>query len=147
MAITDEQKRRLNYSMPIAKSIGLGDIVQDAQTYQMRIQKAAIAFDDAAKALMTIPDGAKIFSIQIDATTGFNGTTPTYDVGYAADADAILDGASLPSTAVRATSPTPPTATITQWTAGVTSGVLIGTFVGGGTNTAGAGVITVAYYV
>lgn len=110
------------------------------------VQQAAISVSDNAKALMTIPDGAKILRIEVDVTTGFDGTTPTYDVGYAADPDAIVDGMTLPSSAGRATAPTPPSATIAQWN-GVTSGALIGTFAGGGTNTTGAGVIKVAYYV
>lgn len=119
------------------------DTVSGARFTQ--VQQAAIAFDDSATALMTIPDGAKIMSIEIDVTTGFDGTTPTYDLGFTANPDAILDGATLPSTAVRADTLSPPTATIAEWN-GVTSGVLIGTFAGGGTNTAGAGVIKIAYY-
>jgi len=110
------------------------------------VQQAAIAFDDSAKSLMTIPDGAKILRIEVDVTTGFDGTTPTYDVGYTGDADAIIDGMTLPSSAGRATAPTPPSSTVAQWN-GVTSGKLIGTFVGGGSNTTGAGIIKVAYYV
>jgi len=111
----------------------------------LQVQQASIAYNDSAKVLFNIPDGAKIHNIHMDITTGFNGTTPTYDLGYAADADAFLDGATLPSTAIRSTA-TPPTATIAQWN-GVTSGKLIGTFVGGGSNTAGAGIIKVAYYL
>ena len=108
--------------------------------------EADISYTDSAKALVTIPDGAKIYSISIIATTGFNGTTPTYDVGYAANADAILDGISLPATATNAAA-TAPVATSTEWTDGVTSGVLIGTFAGGGSNTAGAGKMRIAYYL
>jgi len=110
----------------------------------LRVQEATIAFNDSAKALMTIPSGAKIHSINVDITTGFNGTTPTYDLGYAADADALIDGGTISATAGRS-SFTPPTATAGQWNS-VTSGVLIGTFVGGGSNTAGAGVLKVVYY-
>ncbi|OPX93987.1 MAG: hypothetical protein A4E53_00150 [Pelotomaculum sp. PtaB.Bin104] len=110
----------------------------------LRVQEAAIAYTDNAKSLMTIPDGAKIHSISVDITTGFNGTTPTYDLGYAADADAVVDGGTLSTTAGRS-SFTPPVATAGQWN-GVASGKLIGTFVGGGTNTTGAGILKVAYY-
>ncbi len=31
MAITDEQKRRLNESMPVANDLKLGDIIQELQ--------------------------------------------------------------------------------------------------------------------
>lgn len=112
------------------------------------IATADISYTDSAKALVTIPDGAKIYSITIVATTGFNGTTPTYDVGYAADVDAIVDGLALPSAAgFPSSGVNPPTATATQWSSGVTSGKLIGTFAGGGSNTAGAGKIRIAYYL
>lgn len=116
----------------------------DTPSVVLRVKEATIAFNDAAKALMTIPNGAKIFNIHVDVTTGFNGTTPTYDLGYAADADAIIDGGTLSASAGRSTM-SPPTATIAQWN-GVTSGILIGTFAGGGTNTAGAGIIKISYY-
>jgi len=109
------------------------------------VQTAAIAFNDSAKALMTIPAGAKILSIDVIVTTGFDGTTPTYDVGYAADADALVDGGTLASAAGKSAL-TAPAATAAQWN-GVTSGVLIGTFAGGGSNTAGAGTIRVAYFI
>lgn len=107
-------------------------------------QTAAIAFDDSATALMTIPDGAEILSIEVIVTTGFDGTTPTYDIGYAADADALVDGGTL-SASAGISRFDPPTATASQWN-GVTSGVLIGTFAGGGSNTAGAGTLRVTYF-
>lgn len=109
------------------------------------IQEASIAFNDSAKALMTIPNGAKILSITVVVTTGFNGTTPTYDLGYAADADGLVDGVALAAAAGLSTL-TPPTATAAQWN-GVTSGILIGTFAGGGSNTTGAGKLRVAYFM
>lgn len=109
------------------------------------VQTAAIAFNDAAKALMTIPTGARILSITVVVTTGFNGTTPTYDLGYAADPDGLVDGVAL-SAAAGLSTLTPPAATAAQWN-GVTSGALIGTFAGGGTNTAGAGTLRVAYFM
>lgn len=113
--------------------------------YALFVQSAAIAFDDSAKALMTIPDDARIISIDVIVTTGFDGTTPTYDLGYAADADALVDGGTLSATAGMSAF-TPPAATAAQWN-GVTSGVLIGTFAGGGSNTAGAGTLRVVYAI
>lgn len=113
-----------------------------------QVAEAAISYTDSAKTLFTIPDGAKIYSATIVATTGFNGTTPTYDIGYAADADAIADGVTLPATAgFPSAGITPPAATAAQWANGVTSGVLIGTFAGGGTNTAGVGKLRIVYYL
>lgn len=113
-----------------------------------QVAEADISYTDSGKALFTIPDGAKIYSATIVATTGFNGTTPTYDIGYAADTDAIADGVALPATAgFPSAGVTPPTATAAQWASGVTSGVLVGTFAGGGTNTAGAGKLRVCYYL
>jgi hypothetical protein len=110
------------------------------------VQTAPIAFNDAAKALMTIPVGASILSIDVIVTTGFDGTTPTYDIGYAGgDADALVDGGSLSATAGRSMF-IAPAATAAQWNE-TSSGSLIGTFVGGGTNTAGAGRLRVAYFV
>jgi len=111
----------------------------------IRAAEADISYTDTAKALMTIPNNANIANIYVEVTTGFNGTTPTYDLGYAADPDALVDGDALSATAARSTF-TPPAATITQWN-GVTSGVLIGTFAGGGTNTAGAGTLKILYYL
>lgn len=109
------------------------------------IFETAIAFDDSGKSLGAIPDGAKIYSMSIVVTTAFNGTTPTYDVGYAADADALVDGVSLGSAGVVGV--TAPSATVGQWANGVTSGALIGTFAGGGSNTAGVGKLRIAYYL
>ena len=112
-----------------------------------RIVEAAIAYTDSGKALFTIPDGAKLYSCTILATTGFNGTTPTYNVGYAADTDAVVSGVTLPATAGFVSGGVnPPTATAAQWN-GVTSGKLIGTFSGGGSNTTGAGIIRLVYYI
>ncbi|MEX2395877.1 MAG: hypothetical protein WD491_02580 [Balneolales bacterium] len=116
----------------------------DESMSTVRVQEAAIAFDDSSTALMTIPDDANILSIDVIVTTGFDGTTPTYDVGYSADADALVDGGTLSASAGQSTF-SPPTATVAQWN-GVTSGVLIGTFAGGGSNTAGAGTIRVTYF-
>ena len=112
-----------------------------------QMAEADISYTDSATALFTIPDGAKIYSMTVYATTGFNGTSPTYDVGYAANPDAILDGITLPATAGLASGAYAVTATVNEWVNGVTSGVLIGTFAGGGSNTAGAGKIRIAYYV
>jgi hypothetical protein len=109
------------------------------------VQEADIAFSDSAKALMTIPDGAKIQSISVITTTGFNGTTPTYHVGYAASPQALVSGGAMAAAAGHATL-TAPAATAAQWN-GVTSGRLIGTFAGGGTNTTGAGKIRVTYFL
>jgi hypothetical protein len=116
-----------------------------ATSYVAQISEADISYTDNQKALFTIPDGAKIYSVSIVATTGFNGTTPTYDLGCAADPDEILDGLTLPSTATNTTGTTP-TATANKWANGITSGKIIGTFAGGGTNTAGAGKLRIAYY-
>ena len=116
-----------------------------ATSHPTQIAEADIAYTDSATALCTIPDGAKIYSITIYTTTGFNGTTPTYDLGYAANADALLDGITLPATATYASGVT--AAIASEWAEGVTSGVLIGTFAGGGTNTAGAGKLRIAYYL
>jgi len=110
----------------------------------LRIKEANISYSDSGVSLMTIPDGAKIAFIEIDVTTGFDGTDPTYDIGFAANPDALVDGVSLPSTAGRVTAE-PPAATVSEWN-GVTDGELIGTFVGGGSNTAGAGVVKIGYY-
>lgn len=109
------------------------------------VQEAAISFSDAAKSLMTIPNGAHILSIDVIVTTGFDGTTPTYDLGFSADSDALVDGGTLSATPGMS-SFTPPAATASQWN-GVTDGKLIGTFAGGGSNTAGAGILRVAYFV
>lgn len=111
------------------------------------ILEASIAYTDAAVALGTIPTGAKIYSITIVATTGFNGTTPTYDVGFTADANAVVAAVALPSAAgYPSAGVVPPAATATEWATGVTSGVLIGTFAGGGSNTTGAGKIRIVWY-
>lgn len=109
------------------------------------VQQAAIAFNDNGKALLTIPNGAKIRSVTVLVTTGFNGTTPTYHVGYAADNDAIVAGGTLPSTAGSAAF-NAPASTAVQWN-GVTSGAVIGTFAGGGSNTAGAGFLRIEYFL
>ena len=109
------------------------------------VQTASISYTDNVKALMTIPNGAKILSIDVIVTTGFNGTSPTYDVGFAADPDALVDGGTLSASSGRSEF-SPPAATVAQWN-GVTDGKLIGTFVGGGSNTAGDGIIRVAYFV
>lgn len=110
------------------------------------VQTASIAFDDAAEVLMTIPAGCSIFSIDVIVTTGFNGTTPTYDLGYqGGDADGLVDGGTLSATAGRS-SFAPPAATATQWNTS-TGGVLVGTFAGGGSNTTGAGTLRVAYFM
>lgn len=109
------------------------------------VQQAAIAFNDNGKALLTIPNGSKIRSISLITTTGFSGTTPTYHVGYAADNDALVASGTLPA-AAGSTTFNAPTATAAQWN-GVTSGVIIGTFAGGGSNTTGAGILRVEYFL
>ena len=119
------------------------DVASGAKFFQ--VQEAAISFSDSAVALMTIPNGSNIYSMHVIVTTGFDGTTPTYDIGFAADPDALVDGGTLSATA-GASVFSPPTATVTEWN-GVTSGVLIGTFVGGGSNTTGAGTLRVGYFV
>jgi len=124
----------------------LDGIDTNANSAIAQIIEADIAVTDSAKALFTIPNGAKLYSMTIYATTGFNGTTPTYDIGFAADPDAIIDGISLPSAAGLASGTYGTTATVGQWVNGVTSGAIIGTFIGGGSNTTGAGKVRIAYW-
>lgn len=103
--------------------------------------------DSTIKELFTIPEGANILRIEVDAETGFDGVTPTFDLGYVGgDVDALVDGAVLPATAIRATAIAPPTATIGEWN-GATGGTVGVTFVGGGTNTTGSATIKVLFYV
>jgi len=116
-----------------------------AVSYFLQVVEAPISYTDSQKQLVTIPNGSRIFSISFIATTGFNGTTPTYDVGYSADPDEILDGAELPATATTKSADAPAT-TAAKWANGITSGKLVGTFAGGGGNSAGAGKIRIAYY-
>lgn len=130
-----------NFDEVQADSFHVGD---DVSGKVIRVQEANIAFDDDGVALMTIPNGSKIHSIDVIVTTGFDGTTPTYDVGFSDDADALVDGGELASSAGQSVFE-PPAATVEEWNE-VTDGVIIGTFVGGGSNTAGAGVIRVAYF-
>ena len=111
-----------------------------------KVIEADIAYTDSGKALCTIPDGAKIYSITIIETTGFNGTTPTYNLGYAADSDALVSGVTLSATAGQV-GVSAPSATAAQWSNGVTSGALMGRFAGGGSNTTGAGKIRICYYI
>lgn len=134
--------------MPHGVNLPIGGLfINEISTTPARIVDAPISYTDSGKALFTIPDGAKIYSSTILTTTGFNGTTPTYNVGYAADTDAVVSGVTLPSTAGFVSGGVnPPTATAAQWN-GVTSGKLIGTFSGGGSNTTGAGIIRLVYYV
>lgn len=120
--------------------------VLGSPSYLAQFAEADISYTDSAKALFTIPDGARVYSITVVATTGFDGTTPTYDLGYSGDADEILDGMALPSTAISAGG-VAPAATSAKWANGITSGKIIGTFAGGGSNTAGAGKLRMAYYV
>lgn len=114
--------------------------------YGVFVQSAPIAFNDVAKVLMTIPAGGAILSIDVIVTTGFDGTTPTYDLGYqGGDTDGLVDGGTLSSTAGRSAL-APPAATAAQWNTS-TGGVIVGTFAGGGSNTAGAGTLRVAYFM
>jgi hypothetical protein len=103
--------------------------------------------DTTIKELFDIPEGARILRIEVDAETGFDGTTPTFDLGYiGGDEDALVDGSTLPATAIRASATNPPTATIGEWN-GATGGAVGVKFVGGGTNTTGSATIKVLYYV
>ncbi len=109
------------------------------------VKEVSISYSDAGKELFYLPPGARILFIAVDVTTGFNGTTPTYDIGYkSGDTDAVVDGGTLASAAARSLLD-PPAATIGEWN-NATGGVLVGTFAGGGGNTAGAGVLKIAYY-
>lgn len=118
----------------------------DVKAAGVFVQTAQIAFNDAAKELMTIPAGCSILSIDVIVTTGFDGTTPTYDLGYkGGDTDGLVDGGTLSATVGRS-SMSPPAATAAQWNLS-TGGALVGTFAGGGSNTTGAGRLRVAFFM
>lgn len=115
------------------------------KAYGVFTQIAAVTFSDSAKELMVIPAGASIQSIEVLVAVGFDGTTPTYDVGYLdGDTDALVDGGTL-SASVAVSAMTPPSATVQEWVS-ATGGTLVGTFAGGGSNTAGAGSLRVTFF-
>jgi len=118
------------------------DIGADARMLQ--VASATVAYNDAAKDLLTLPAGAKIAAIYIDVTTAFNATSPTYKIGYATDDDALASISSGLNSVGRVTA-SPPPATIAEWNL-TTGGAIIGT-AGGTGGSAGAGVVKIVYWM
>jgi len=115
------------------------DIGYNATAVSLLTKSATISYTDSSTALFSLPIGARVLAIIIDTVAGFNGTTPTYSVGYTGTTTAILNGATLPATATTRANSTSVIGLVT------TAEPIVGTFTGGGTNTAGTGVLTVLY--
>lgn len=108
----------------------------------IQFQEAAIAHDDAAAALMTLPANAKIHFIEFIVTTAWVGGSTSYDLGLGADPDALTDGTVL--SAIGKASGVPPTGTIAKWDDTGADTAVTGTDVD---SNAGAGKVRVYYSV